>query len=486
MKTVFVKYSNERSDSFSIKTIIEQDESGKRYVKKLPLTDEAVSHVKSMLDYGRRIDEIYSEGGFFAAPVSATDNGVTFEYIVGESVEDELEKEYGNGNFKAVIDGIADIRDRLMGLSHIKPFERTEGFDEIFGLTVLPDGLHATEFSCMDLALGNLIVNDKGINIIDYEWCFNFPIPVEYILYRAIKLFVVLNNKADLIEKDIFAYFGFDKQLCSSFDAIEEHFQDFIKGTSLNYRELYNKFGQNFYSVENAIELEKAEKVQGWYQVYFDYGEGFSEADSYRRPYDIGADTEIDITLTSDVKACRLDPCDNSCIMLVRSISAWGDKGMYAPKYTLNGCESHGSIYFTCDDPQILFENLEGDTKHIQIKVCILEPDRLQIEGLARAVFDSCEKDKIIEELKRENKAETDRLTAHAENLNEHINMLSNEITNLSREIDGRNSEIISLNNKIDEMENTMTYQREYIANIENSRLWKTSLAIRKLLGRNR
>lgn len=64
MKTVFVKYSNERSDSFSIKTIIEQDESGKRYVKKLPLTDEAVSHVKSMLDYGRRIDEIYSEGGF--------------------------------------------------------------------------------------------------------------------------------------------------------------------------------------------------------------------------------------------------------------------------------------------------------------------------------------------------------------------------------------------------------------------------------------
>lgn len=69
----------------------------------------------------------------------------------------------------------------------VEQFQKTPEFVRVFGDADLPDGLTAMPFSNVDWIFENVVEGkDGGITLIDYEWCFDFPVPLEFVLYRAL------------------------------------------------------------------------------------------------------------------------------------------------------------------------------------------------------------------------------------------------------------------------------------------------------------
>ncbi len=460
MKTIFSKYSNERCPQFCIKTIITKDENGNRYVRKYPYSYLAQEHIDKLPFYCDKINKFYGNVGFRAAKCVKKENSVIFEYIEGITFEEKLEQ--ASDNINIIFQLINDLKNALINSEYTKPFVRSENFDFVFGSEVLPDNLHAMDFTCFDLAFNNLIINNDIFCIIDYEWCFDFPVPIEYIIYRALKLYIVLNNKNELLNKDIYGYLGFDKYMISVFDKLEENFQNYVHKGAFITRELYEKYKGKNYNINEIMALSDEKEERCWAQTYIDYGNGYNENDSYKRLFRYGEEMEINIALTKDARACRF-PEFNSCIMVTSRIVACSKYGMYDPEYSTNGCESHGVIYFTQEDPQIIFDNLREGTTAIQLKCRIYPLSGEHIDGLAKAVFDNKELSDIVEN----QKIKINNLEADVVNL-ENVN---NEINN-------------KLNERINALSAEIVQKEQYISAIENSRAWKIVCRLRRVLGR--
>ena len=54
-KIIYAKCSNERDKQFSVKTIIYEDETGKKKVKKCPDTKEAEKHVRQIYQWYQQL-----------------------------------------------------------------------------------------------------------------------------------------------------------------------------------------------------------------------------------------------------------------------------------------------------------------------------------------------------------------------------------------------------------------------------------------------
>ena len=226
--------------------------------------------------------------------------------------------------------------------------------------------------------------------------------PIEYIVYRAVDLYVKINGKIRLIENDIYGYLGFDKQSRASYDAMEANFQKYVRNSAFSTRDLYEKFGYKNYNLTDIMEKAAIEPEECFAQVYMDYGDGYSESNSYRRMYRTNERVEMNIAFTNKVKSCRFDPEDNSCIMIIERIAACNENGIFEPKYHTNGCESHGVIYFAMDDPQIIFENIEQGAESVQISFKVMKMDKSHIDGIAKAIFDNSKNLRVIDELEKE------------------------------------------------------------------------------------
>jgi hypothetical protein len=75
----------------------------------------------------------------------------------------------------------------MLGQDNNCTFQTTESFTSIFGDINSFEGETALKFTLFDPAPDNIILRDGDINkpcIIDYEWFFNFPVPVSFLKFR--------------------------------------------------------------------------------------------------------------------------------------------------------------------------------------------------------------------------------------------------------------------------------------------------------------
>lgn len=483
MKTVFTKYSTERSPEYAIKTVILSDDEGNLQVRKCPSSEEALPHVKKMLESYDKINSVYAEAGIRASKISPCDEGVVFEFEKGISLEEKLEDVEKEKGISGVFELIYSFKNSLFTISSITDFKRCGAFDEIFGTEPLPVGLHSTDFSCFDMAFGNLIENEKGITVIDYEWCFDFPIPVEYIVYRAVKLYVLLNNKQELIRKDIMGYLGFDERLREAFDRLEESFQSYVERGCYSLRELYGAFDTKRVFLGDALAAVDRAPKNALYQVYLDYGRGFNEEDSYKKAY-IGDELSSEIVLTGDVKACRFDPCEDCCVAVGVEISADTNEGRYEPECITNGLKKGQVIYFVNEDPQIIFTDIKPNTSVIRIKCRIIETDKYQTDVLAKTIYENFDKQRLIDGYKHDINQHLATVSRLDGELNEQKSVnaaLEEQKRCIEAELEAKAA---ALKAELEKNRAELEAKDQYITAIEQSKAWKAVCKIRKIFGR--
>jgi len=246
-KIIFTKYSNERARAFCIRTDICQSEDGSRIVRKSACYPEGRAHVERMRFWYERLEELYRRSGIsMNRPVSdrKQDRGaygsVEFEYVTGQTLEEQLDKMLGSGDVDAAIARLLDFVDVVRRAGTREAFGVTEEFRKVFGDADLPDGLFCAPVTDLDMIAANAFVTGDGWMMMDYEWSFDFPIPVNYVIFRILHFYIYGSTaRTVLYTKNLYGRAGLDGEEVRQYERMEEHFQQYVLGGHLPLRFLY-------------------------------------------------------------------------------------------------------------------------------------------------------------------------------------------------------------------------------------------------------
>lgn len=232
MEMLYSKYNRERLPKFQTGTIVFKS-NDQLVVKKVALTDKAVDHVKNIYANYELLKQIKMD----ITSAKLEGHEVLFEYVAGESFEHRL--------LKAVIERDKNKIFRLletyksiiknMGFTFYRNFKSCLQFEAIFGKQVEIENVICFDIANIDLAFENLIfTSNDNYKIIDYEWVFNFPIPVDYIIYRSVTLFFRnMEYISNLITmNEIWDFYGISIDNIQIFNEMNAGITNYVYGSS--------------------------------------------------------------------------------------------------------------------------------------------------------------------------------------------------------------------------------------------------------------
>lgn len=254
----FVKYNRTRKEEFQIKTVI-LEENGTTYVEKTALTESGITHIKA---FQWKYDMLIRQHNCLkvARPQISEDGfSVRFPYLEGKTLAELMGYQIRGGRapvqkITEIVDKICDVRPELR-----KPFHVTREFGKVFGEFVRLED-EAMACTNIDALLENILVTDDGWYAIDYEWVYDFPVPVQFVKYRI--LFYFFRKYYSLMNysraEEFLQEFGISEKQAGIYAEMEVRFQHFVHGENqdtylLDYR-------KNYRQVEELIGVEEEMK----------------------------------------------------------------------------------------------------------------------------------------------------------------------------------------------------------------------------------
>lgn len=216
----FVKIGGNRKEEFNIHTIIWSD--GK--VSKTPSSTKANAHIKRMVEGSR-----YDIGKIKCLNAEMKGNSLYYDFLNQKSCEYLLLDFIAKNDKKNFFKLIEEIYEAMFYNSFESDEYSTEEFLNVF--KVKSDiKFHCHEKSYLDLILGNMFLIDGEFTVIDYEWIYDFPIPLEYIFYRTFNYHFYSNNMIREFTsfEEIFKHFNLDIENLKLFRTWENNFLKYI------------------------------------------------------------------------------------------------------------------------------------------------------------------------------------------------------------------------------------------------------------------
>ncbi|MCR4693914.1 MAG: hypothetical protein K5773_01140 [Pseudobutyrivibrio sp.] len=199
-KLLYEKLSNDRNPDFNIITdIVERD--GEKIVIKRPADQGAKGHIKRVFDAYEGLKATLEGSEFLVNESTLVGDAIESQFLTG----DHLTAEYGAKYVEAIKNAY---------LKNATAFSSSPEFEQVFGQVSFPMGTLASKYIDIDLIFDNIIKTSRGWEIIDYEWTFDFLIPINYVLYRAVKFSDLPSNLVEIPDAEREMY-----------EKMEEHFQ---------------------------------------------------------------------------------------------------------------------------------------------------------------------------------------------------------------------------------------------------------------------
>lgn len=255
-KVVYIKYANDRESAFRISTEI-VDKANGMCVRKRAINSRALEHVNNLVPIEQGLSKRFEGMNVSVVPSIMVEDyaesplvkGVTLESIVEEMVENNDEE-----GVQSLIDRYIDV---LYAGCKQEKFEPSERFVKIFG-DVLPEGYYrVSPITDLDFNFDNILV-DESWNIIDYEWSFSFPIPQEYVLFRAILYWDRASGGRTLKSfRQWMEYLGISEKTESAFFEMERNFQRYVSGKDNSLARMANRYKKNTIRIDDILEGER-------------------------------------------------------------------------------------------------------------------------------------------------------------------------------------------------------------------------------------
>lgn len=239
MKQVYYsKYNSLRRPDFRIVTEI-RDDNGEKTVVKRALEPTAEKHVAGIAENRKLLENYYTD--IQVIPVRQEEGALVFPYIKGISLKEKLIRDFTDREelireAGRLVDTVLSVR----GEYHCS-FEKTPAFTEVFGETE-PTGEEAVCPANVDAILSNFMESDGKLCCIDYEWVFNFPVPLGFLRYRALRYLHYELEKSvfDGMSREVFlSRLGIDRAEQAIYEKMEYHFQYYVHGENLKYHYLH-------------------------------------------------------------------------------------------------------------------------------------------------------------------------------------------------------------------------------------------------------
>jgi hypothetical protein len=195
MRTDFVKYNRERLPFYQTETTIVSDHKGRRFVRKRSLTPEGKVHMaKFRLAYDMLVTRM--ENARVPRP-SYKGEYTIFEFVPGESVEESLMRATIAGDqneFCSILRQYVDLL-RSYGTKKIDSFSPRGGLEEFFFTGEPIQKEECLLVANLDLTFDNIIIDPDGDSwITDYEWVYDSPIPLSFIIFRSLYVFYLKHS----------------------------------------------------------------------------------------------------------------------------------------------------------------------------------------------------------------------------------------------------------------------------------------------------
>lgn len=236
-QVLYSKYNSLRRPAFRIVTEI-REKDGKKYVVKRAGESAAERHLSCIEENRKLLSGLYDE--ISVIPAEKTDKGLVFPYVTGRSLKDELVEDYtGRVQF---IRETAKKLDIILAFRPecLQPFIPTEAFTKVFGGKV-PAGGDAVCPANVDALFTNFMDNGKALYCIDYEWVVNFPVPIGFLRYRALR-YLHYELEHSLLDgmslADFLALFEIGPDNQAVYEKMEYNFQFHVHGENLKYHYL--------------------------------------------------------------------------------------------------------------------------------------------------------------------------------------------------------------------------------------------------------
>lgn len=398
MDLLYTKYSSDRKDEYKIRTSIYEDKD-KRIVIKEALEDIGIKHIENIYNNYFLLSKLYlnkkSPRSVKINKPKFQDGKLFLEYEEGQTLSSLIIKCVKKKDYNELYNLLDLYKNILIGFdeNNIISFCYTTEFYDLFGRDIDGlEGVKAINIANLDLNFDNIIINDNNIIILDYEWIYNFPIPLDFVLSRNINVFSIIYNDEldDTTMNYLYNYMDVvtERKLNNSIILTEKFRQHINIKNGIDE----SKIKQNY--VKNKIVYDfndlKSEKN---IQVFIKKLNGiFSEEDSIT--HNIGSGREvykIDLSNYENIESIRIDPTNFVANIKLYSFKCY-DKDNFEIKKTItrtSGIVEYEEILYCINhDPQIyvVFENIE-DIKYIELELELIDDNEIKVLTEVEQIF---------------------------------------------------------------------------------------------------
>lgn len=237
MKVLYYKSSRSRGRNFQIKTKV-VIENSKKYVIKEAVFAEGIGHIQNIQTGGEKLAEI----GYNIARSTQKDNFIKLEYIEGKTLGSEMLSSIIRKDKETLLEQFSYMLRQILPGIELIDFVITPEFREIFGDVQISG--KSLPVSNIDIGPDNIVMAPDKAFIIDTEWTYLFPVPVEFIMYRNVKHFYTTNR--ELIEQlitfdELLKHLGI-KSNDYIYNEMDKNFADFVHNDAKNIRTINMRY----------------------------------------------------------------------------------------------------------------------------------------------------------------------------------------------------------------------------------------------------
>ena len=282
---LYCRYSAERKSGLKIRTEILETENQERIVQKTAYDDESNPHIENLLRWERELREQLKNLTYKGKPLNVNRildlqnlNGTfsaQFSFVKGESLESYLDELLSQGKFEQCKDELLEFCELVKQLKGQEKFIVTDAFRKVFGEFTLEqdviEKMTSLSITDIDMVCQNVLLGEE-VTFIDYEWTFDFPIPIKYLQYRILFCYLEQKSRRKLVcfdnGYDFYEAAGITAVMKQQFERMETQFQKYVQGGGKLLRDQYIEDGKPAVPMEV---LQRQLKLLTSYKVLADY-----------------------------------------------------------------------------------------------------------------------------------------------------------------------------------------------------------------------
>lgn len=247
-KVVYAHYAKQRRMGYQTSTIIFDKEEQFRVEKRYACSSERDYDIfKAMNTSYPILQDEFKNITYLKPQVTGAGDEAKLEYgcLSGVSLEQKilpllrLPKEKILSAFTEIIDYCFEVNQDMLA-----EFEITDAYRNLFGDVSVGGAVQSLKVSNLDMTLGNLMLQDDGVYCFDYEWVFDFPIPLDFLKVRCLDVFWAKFNmyvSFKVKRQELLQAVGIRKEDIPVYMKMEKKFEEFVYGED-NYSQYLDNY----------------------------------------------------------------------------------------------------------------------------------------------------------------------------------------------------------------------------------------------------